>query len=86
MQAAHQLQAVGHTGEAIYSLAHGFRRNASQVCQGAGSQNILQIMLAAQLDALNGEQGLVGMLAYSYSGYMTCQFSNAWLWMIDQTP
>jgi hypothetical protein len=32
------------------------------------------------------EQGLVGMLAYSYSGYMTCQFSNAWLWMIDQTP
>ena len=32
------------------------------------------------------EQGFVGMLAYSYSGYMTCQFSNTWLWMIDQTP
>ncbi len=29
------------------------------------------------------EQGMVGMLAYSYSGYMTCEFRNTWLWVIE---
>jgi hypothetical protein len=29
------------------------------------------------------EQGLVGMFAFAYSGYVTCDYDNAWLWMID---
>ncbi len=28
------------------------------------------------------EEGFVGMLVYSYSGYVNCQFNNAWLWVI----
>ena len=45
-----------------------------------------QAIQAYSQDKAIFEQGLVGMLAYAYSGYMTCQFSNTWLWMIDQTP
>jgi hypothetical protein len=30
------------------------------------------------------EQGLVGMFAFAYSGYATCDYDNAWLWIIDQ--
>jgi hypothetical protein len=29
------------------------------------------------------EQGLVGMFAFAYSGYITCDYDNAWLWVID---
>ena len=29
------------------------------------------------------EQGLVGMFAFAYSGYITCDYSNAWLWMLQ---
>jgi hypothetical protein len=29
------------------------------------------------------EQGLVGMFAFAYSGYITCDYDNAWLWTID---
>ena len=30
------------------------------------------------------EQGLVGMFAFAYSGYITCDYDNAWLWVIDK--
>jgi len=29
------------------------------------------------------EAGLVGMFAFAYSGYVTCDYENTWLWMID---
>jgi hypothetical protein len=29
------------------------------------------------------EQGLVGMFAFAYSGYINCDYDNAWLWVID---
>lgn len=30
------------------------------------------------------DKGTVGMLAYSSAGMVNCQFSNAWLWVLDQ--
>ncbi|MBN1538216.1 MAG: hypothetical protein JW908_15870 [Anaerolineales bacterium] len=30
------------------------------------------------------DEGTVGMLAYSTAGNVNCQFSNAWLWVLDQ--
>ncbi|MBN1538215.1 MAG: hypothetical protein JW908_15865 [Anaerolineales bacterium] len=29
------------------------------------------------------EEGFVGLLAYASSGYSNCQFTNAWLWVIE---
>ena len=30
------------------------------------------------------EEGLVGMFAFAYSGYVTCDYDNTWLWMIEE--
>jgi hypothetical protein len=30
------------------------------------------------------EEGFVGMIAYAYSGYVRCQFDNAWLWLMEK--
>lgn len=30
------------------------------------------------------EEGFVGMLGFAYSGYVTCRFDDAWLWLIGE--
>jgi hypothetical protein len=50
--------------------------------------NIIKRYHSAAVKAFNQndavfEQGLVGMFAFAYSGYATCEFDNAWLWAID---
>jgi len=50
--------------------------------------NLIKRYHTAAVKAFNSndavyEQGLVGMFAFAYSGYITCDYDNAWLWMID---